>query len=666
MVSVVQTIRDRCRRCYHCVRHCPARAVRVVAGQAEVVPERCIACGNCYRVCAQRAKEIEDGIARTRALLDAGGPVIAALAPSFPAAFQSVPPGQVVGAVRRLGFSHVMEVAFGADLVARRYCALAPALPAEVALSSPCPALVAFVEKFYPALVPRLVPIVSPMIAFGRAVKGKLHPDARIVFIGPCAAKKREADDPRLAGAIDAVLTFDELHRMLEAAGVDPAACAASEPDPPRGGLGRVFPVSGGLLRTADIPHDVLDSTTVVADGVFRVPLLLNELMEEAGEERFVDILFCEGCVNGPVMATDAGPVSRCEAVTGYARAAGPALDEAALAEFDDVDLARTFLAQPVDPPPPSEEQIREVLSQVHKYGPEDELNCGACGYTTCREKAIAVCHGLAEVGMCLPYLIEEAENTLRSLSVSNAELASAQERLVSAEKLATMGQLAAGVAHQLNNPLGTVLLYGHMLLKQLRPSDSHHEDLQIIVSEAMRCKNIVVDLLNFARQTGAAARPFDINALLDGIVELALAGRDGRISVERALAPDLPELVGDPEQVTQALMNIVGNALDAMPEGGVLHLRTRLGEARDAIVEIADTGPGIPPEVLPRIFDPFYTTKPVGQGTGLGLAIARSIIKAHSGDIEAGNAPEGGACFRIRLPFGERANGEAHTDLIG
>jgi signal transduction histidine kinase len=405
----------------------------------------------------------------------------------------------------------------------------------------------------------------------------------------------------------------------------------------------------------------------VVTDGVFRVPALLKELVGEQGEEHLVDILFCEGCINGPVMATAAGPVSRCEAVTRYVRAAaGDAAAEADLAQFADVDLSRTFQAQHVDPPPPSEEQIREVLSQVHKYGSDDELNCGACGYNTCRDKAIAVCHGLAELEMCLPYLIEETENTLRSLVLSNAELASTQERLISAEKLATMGQLAAGVAHQLNNPLGTVLLYGHMMLKQLRSGDSHREDLQTIVSEAMRCKNIVVDLLNFARQTGAATRPFDVNALLDGIVELALAGRAGRVTVERSLAPDLPELVGDPEQVTQALMNIVENALDAMPEGGALHLRTRLGDARDAVVEVSDTGPGIPEDVLPRIFDPFFTTKPVGQGTGLGLAIARSIIKAHSGEVEAGNTPGGGARFTIRLPFGERTTDEAHTDLIG
>ena len=649
------------------MRQCPARAIRVVDGQAQVVEERCIACGNCYRVCAQHAKQIESSISDVGELLAGGGEVVAALAPSFPPAFHPLRPGQIVAALRRLGFTRVVEVAFGADLVARRYRDLVGSAGAQPFLSSPCPALVTYIEKFAPALVPCLVPLVSPMIALGRALKQKHWPAARIVFIGPCTAKKNEIRDPEVAGAIDAVLTFDGLREMFETAQIELEAEADSEFDGPRAALGRVFPVSGGLLRTAAVEQDVLDNDILVCDGMARVQRLIQDLQEGKTNARFVDILFCEGCINGPVMLTETGEFARKEMVTDYVKAEPPLSPEAAeafLAQYDDVDLSRQYHARPIEALQPTEEQIRDVLAQVDKFGPDDELNCGACGYSTCREKAIAVCQGLAEVGMCLPYLIDKTQKALEEITSSHTALASAQERLVQAEKLAAVGQLAAGVAHQVNNPLATVLLYSHLVLSQLPPNDPRREDLETIAEEATRCRNIMVALLNFARQNRLTLSTFDLNALLDSTLATETRKTEG-LQVVCDWAPDLPLLTADAEQLTQVFTNIIENAVEAMAGAGTLTVRTARENGGQVSIQFADTGPGIQPSALPHLFAPFFTTKPPGQGTGLGLAIVRGIAKMHRGEITAEDRPEGGAVFTVTVPLDAVTENNGH-EVIG
>lgn len=667
MPGVVQTIGDRCKRCYHCVRHCPARAIRVVEGQATVVEERCISCGNCYRVCAQRAKAIEDSIETVRGFLADDGEVVAALAPSFPAALHPWRPGQVVSALRNLGFTRVVEVAFGADLVARRYRQLVQQNQGELLLSSPCPALVNYVEKFAPTLVPALAPIVSPMIALGRAIKQKHWPEARIVFIGPCTAKKSEIRDPNVAGVIDAVMTYEELRELLASAGIDVSQEPDGTFDPPRAALGRVFPVSGGLLKTAALEQDVLDSDILVADGVLRVQRLVDEMKRGEFHTHFVDILLCEGCINGPVMGAQVGEFARKDLVTSFVKAETdmtPERVEAYLAQYDDLDLTRAYHAQPVDPPPPAEEEIRAVLARMRKYSPEDELNCGACGYQTCREKAIAVCHGLAEVEMCLPYLIDETQQALQRLQRSHAALTSTQERLVQAEKLAAVGQLAAGVAHQVNNPLATVLLYSHLLLRQLPPNDPRRDDLETVVAEANRCKSIMVALLNFARENRLNLTTFDLAALLHSVLDTAARQWEG-IAFVREFAPDMAPVTADADQLTQVFRNVIENACEAMAGQGTLTVTASQPTADSVRIEFADTGSGIDEAVLPRVFDPFFTTKPMGQGTGLGLALARGVVKMHRGDIVAANRPEGGAVFVITLPREAEQEGNS-GEIIG
>ena len=654
MAGVVTTIKERCKRCYTCVRSCPAKAIKVEDGQAQVIAERCIACGNCYRVCAQQAKEIQSGLKETWDLLRGNKPVIACLAPSFPAAFPRVKPGQIVGAVRALGFDEVLEVAFGAQLIAREYTRLFRKSQTPV-ISTPCPAVTIYVQKYMPSLVPYLAPLVSPAIALGRVIKSRYRPGAHAVFIGPCIAKKAEIVDPNVAGAIDVAVTYNGLKRLLRTAGIvveeQPEDCF----DGPLAGMARIFPVPGGLLSAAALDADILDNDIVVAEGRENSIAVLEALVRGELHARFVDVLFCQGCIAGPTIESDLSLFARKEAVANYVRSKCEHRSlsdmESALDAYADVGLSRAFTIPPVVTSRPSEEEIGQILDRIKKRRKGDQLNCGACGYPTCREKAIAVHEGLAEVEMCLPYLIEQLESNLRQLEHYQRELQEAQAQLVHSERLAWMGQLAAGIAHEINNPLGTILIYSHLLLQHMDRSDPQREDLRLIVEETERCKTIVSGLLDFARQREMMTQATDVRAAIeDTIARVIRQPIFAKVEFVREIDAALPLILADPDQLKEVFRNLLVNAAEAMPYGGRLTIGAHPGPGGQSLVlTFADTGVGISPTGLKRIFTPFYTTKP--KGTGLGLAIAYGIVKMHRGNIEVASREDQGTTFTITLP---------------
>jgi signal transduction histidine kinase len=316
--------------------------------------------------------------------------------------------------------------------------------------------------------------------------------------------------------------------------------------------------------------------------------------------------------------------------------------------------LSRSFTPQTLALPQPTEEEITRTLQMMRKFAPEDQLNCGACGYHTCREKAIAVCQGLAELDMCLPYLVEELEMTCDQLQQSHKELSSAQQRLVQSEKLASMGQISAGVAHEINNPLGTILLYSHMILRDLKQNDPRREDFQMIASEATRCKNIVRGLLDFARQSRVSKIPTNLTTLLQEVLAItAPKAKDVGVQVAYELQEEFPLMMIDGDQIKQMLVNLVNNGIDAITGTGEVHITARLNTRKDSVeLEVRDNGSGIPKENLSKLFTPFFTTKEMGKGTGLGLAIAYGVVKMHSGDISVESEEGTGTTFFISFPL--------------
>ncbi len=662
-MGIVSTIPEKCKRCYSCVRECPARAIKVLAGQATVIEEQCIACGNCVKVCAQKAKRIEDGTMLVRHILSGGQRAFACLAPSFPVAFHPTHPGRIISALRALGFADVWEVAFGAELISREYTKLVQEAlrTGRYLISTPCPAIVSYVEKYLPSLRGTLAPIVSPMLATARAIRRRCGPGLRIVFIGPCIAKKNEIRDPFVRGEVDAVLTFEELQRMLAEAGIDPEELKVSGFDGPACYLGRSLPISGGLLRTTGLQADILENDLLVTEGKDRVMTVLKEIAEGQSKARLFDVLFCEGCINGPKIGSGLSVFAKKEMLTDYIieqnRFTMRRELMEAMGELSSLDLKREFSPQAVVLPQPTEEEIAGALTAMRKLTPEDQLNCGSCGYPSCRDKAVAVCQGLAEIEMCLPYLVEELEKALKELQESHRELASTQSRLVQTEKLASMGQISAGVAHEINNPLSTILLYSSLLLKRHQEEDPEAEEVQMILGEATRCRNIMRGLLDFARQSRVAKTPTDLEAVIREVVgNMSLKIRDGAVRIGSLVQPDLPRIPLDADQIRQMLINLVQNGIDAIAGAGEVAVEASLGEAEDAIeIRVRDTGGGMPPQVVAEIFTPFFTTKQLGKGTGMGLSIVYGVVKMHSGEIWVDSSVGRGTTFFIRLPLAEK-----------
>ncbi|MCG3136550.1 MAG: Adaptive-response sensory-kinase SasA [Phycisphaerae bacterium] len=651
---LVSTIPERCRLCYTCVRECPAKAIRVSSGQAEVLKDRCIGCGNCVRVCSQGAKQVYDEIELVESLLDDHRPVAALIAPSFPAEFTEYDYETLVGMIRGLGFDRVHEVGFGADLVAEAYWRLLSEGHEQRYIATTCPAIVGYVERYCPDLVPHLAPIVSPMIAAARALRRLYGPEWHMVFIGPCIAKKGEALSPRVEGEIDGVLTFIELREMFWRRAIKPEAMTPADFDPPHASTGMLFSLSRGLLQAAQLHEDLLTSEVVVADGRSEFVQVIREFENGDLDARLLEVLCCKGCIMGSGMSTHDPLFKRRAQISRYARER-MALDVVRWydhwCQLQDVDLSRTFDGQDQRIALPSQEQLRDILRRMGKYQPEDELNCGACGYESCLEHAVAIYKGLAEHEMCLPHTIEQLRATCRQLAISHHQLASTQEALMQSEKLASMGQLAAGIAHEVNNPLGTVLMLSHVLLQETPSGSPVHDDLNMIVAEADRCKKIVAGLLHFARKNKVDARQVDLVALVQQAIQpLSLPN----VVIEiQACGSCLVEL--DADQIMQVLNNLINNALAAMPQGGRLVIGIAEDEERVRLW-VQDSGTGILPEIRSKIFEPFFTTKQAGEGTGLGLSVSYGIIKMHHGDIQliSNHDPQAGptgSTFTVTLP---------------
>ncbi len=652
---LIETIKERCRVCYTCVRECPAKAIRIAEGQAEILAERCIACGNCVRVCSQRAKLVLDSIETVKALLAGAEPVAAIVAPSFPAEFAEYPWRTLVGMIRALGFAGVHEVAFGADLVAVRYRRLLHSGDGRRYIATSCPAVVAFVEKHFPELVGSLAPIVSPMIAAARALRRVCGQGLRVVFIGPCIAKKGEVDDGNLAQEVDAALTFPELRAMFQ--GADLGGAAPGDFDPPCAGPGALFPISRGLFQAAEIDDDLVEGAAVVADGRIDFVEAIREFSDGHLKARLLEVLACKGCITGPGMTGDVPLYTRRRRVSEFVKERLARFDKKRwvddLKRLEDLDLGRKYTPRDVRIAVPFEEEIRQILARMGKRTAVDELNCGACGYDTCREHATAIFKGLAETEMCLPYTIEQLHTTVDELGKSNRQLADMQEALMQSEKLASMGQLAAGIAHEVNNPLGIVLMYAHLLLEERGGDAKIREDLEMITQHADRCKKIVAGLLNFARQTKVLRQETDVCRLVERTIRTLPAPEEVEVRIEHAIADPMAEIDGD--QIAQVLTNLVSNAYAAMGDGGTLTIRSE-GDESFVRLKVTDTGCGIPAENRKKIFEPFFTTKQMGKGTGLGLAVTYGIIKMHSGDIrvESNADPKAGptgTMFTVTLP---------------
>ena len=391
----------KCKDCFKCLRECPVKAIRYENHQAKIIDSRCILCGKCTLVCPQNAKQVHSEAEDVLALLASGKKVVASLAPSFVSSFGVQDFDVMAEALSELGFAETEETAIGAKAVTEEYARLLKTGEFRNFISSACPAVNRMIQLYYPSALKYLAPVPSPMVAHARMIK-KRDPDAAIVFIGPCIAKKREAAE---SGIIDGVLTFEELNALFERKNINLGKIEAKTQSEKHSLKARYYPIPRGIIKSFDALPDGYEYVAV--DGVKRCAEVLEEVDSLSG--LFLELNCCEhACVGGPCRpATRSGAVKSNEDVRRYA-----AKDIAApAASVPETDLTQKHPRIILDDFIPSEKDIRAVLAKTGKNSPEDELNCGACGYSTCREKAIAVLNGYADIEMCLPYMRSRAES---------------------------------------------------------------------------------------------------------------------------------------------------------------------------------------------------------------------------------------------------------------
>jgi signal transduction histidine kinase/iron only hydrogenase large subunit-like protein len=654
---LVTTLKELCRMCYSCVRECPAKAIKISGGQAEVITERCIGCGNCVRVCSRNAKVVRDSKKRVVNMLSAKKKTAALVAPSFPAEFPSVSYRKVVSMLRKLGFDYVVEVSFGADIVSSEYQTLINNRESGKSyLGTTCPAIVFYIEKYHPSLIPNLAPIVSPMIACARGVHKIYGNDVGTVFIGPCIAKKDEAMRKDLEGEVNEVLTFTELRELLDENSIYPDDIEPSEFDPPHGLKGDLYPIGGGLLQASDLKEDFMSIDIVAAAGHKEFVQAIREYASLDHTTVLLEVNCCEGCISGSGLSMDQPLYARRACISSYASKRYSTVDrnenDKFIKKLSGLNITAEFDDDDQRLPEPNPIELREILKNKGKTTVEDELNCGACGYDTCIEHAIAIHRGLAEYEMCLPFMIEKLGKTAKELAVSYEQLVTARQAMVQSEKLASLGRMASGIAHEINNPLTGVLTYSSIMKDELKGSD-YEEDLSVIINETIRCRNIVKGLLDFARNTAVEKVAGDINDLIRvtvSILEKHVTYQNIKFHFDPD--PEMPLIEFDMNLMRSVFNNLAENAAHAMPGGGTLYIETSHdNEDRSALIRFRDTGEGISEENLSKIFDPFFTTKEAGKGTGLGLAVIYGIIERHHGRIEVSSMPGEGTEFAITLP---------------
>ena len=451
MTSCLRLKKSNCKNCYKCIRHCPVKSIRFSAEQAHIIDDECILCGHCFVVCPQNAKQIVDETEKVKVLIGTGDPVVMSLAPSFIANYEGVGIEAMREALKQLGFADVEETAIGATMVKREYDRMLKEENHDIVISSCCHSVNLLIRKYFPEQLPYLADVVSPMVAHCMDIKRRI-PGAKTVFVGPCVAKKDEGE--QYEDVVDAVLTFEELTQWLEDEGV----ALRREVIPEDKSRARVFPTTGGILKT--MAQDAPDYTYMALDGVETCIAALEDIAQGKIHKCFIEMSACSGsCIGGPVMEK-----YRCNPVKDYMAVATYAGTRDFDVEQPEISAIK-HLFEPIDHQKrmPSDYEVVEILRQMGKFKPSDELNCGSCGYDTCREKAVAIYQGKADISMCLPFLKDKAE------SFSDAIVKNSPNALIVVNETLEVQQLNDAALHLLNVRFASDVL-GEPVVRILEP----------------------------------------------------------------------------------------------------------------------------------------------------------------------------------------------------
>ena len=412
-MAIIDFKATKCKHCYKCVRNCEVKAIMIKDERAEIMPDKCILCGKCMQVCPQSAKTLVSDLDIVKGYIANNIPTVVSIAPSYMGLLKYKSIGQINAALRKLGFTDVRETSEGAAMVTAEYARLLEEGKMETIITTCCPSVNDFIEISYPQLILYVAPVVSPMIAHGKMLKEELGKNVKVVFLGPCIAKKKEAGDVRHDSCIDAVLNFNDINRWLKEEEITIEDC---EDIPfrhldPR--VNRLYPVTNGVVNSVLATEEKRDGyRKFYVHGARNCIDLCESMVRGEIKGCFIEMNMCSGgCIKGPTVEDES--ISRFKVKLDMEETIEK--DPAEKSEVEEIISRISFQKLFMDRSPreamPTEAQIQDILKKTGKTKPEDELNCGACGYSTCREKAIAVFQKKAELGMCIPFMHEKAES---------------------------------------------------------------------------------------------------------------------------------------------------------------------------------------------------------------------------------------------------------------
>ncbi len=504
-MSLVKIDKEKCNLSYSCVRECPVNAIEVKVNNdyARVIPERCIGCGSCIRVCPENAISFQDSKKETKELLNSQKTKVAIVAPSISGEFHDITDyRKFVQMIKQLGFNHVNEVSFGADIIALKYKELFENFKGKYYITSNCPVVVNHVRKFHPESVNNLAPLVSPMVATAKIVRKKYGSDIKVVYIGPCIDSKEEATLYKDDGKIDSVLTFVELRDLFKEFHIQESKLEYSDFDPPIGYKGSLFPISNGLLQAAGISEDLLEGKVITTEGKNN---MLNGTQQFENDivqiKRHFNMFYCEGCLMGPGTSEGGKKFIRRSLVTDYSNKRLKNFDfdrwKKNIDEYWDLDYSRSFRSDDQRIEEPSEEKIQEVMKAIGKENSDSSSGCMACGYSSCRDFAIAVSKGLAKTEMCLSYTLRNRHEYIKALRTTNEKLAQTQKALKESEQKARKEKQTAKEASETTNAMLQKLPSAVVIIdKNLKIIQSNKTFIDYLGDEAHSINEVIPGLV--------------------------------------------------------------------------------------------------------------------------------------------------------------------------
>jgi iron only hydrogenase large subunit-like protein len=497
---------ETCIKCYSCIRICPVKAIKVdtVTEFPSIIPERCIGCGSCYRACAPNSISYRSSIEATRTILASREKVAAICDPTISGEFHDITDyRKFVEMIRQLGFSIVSEASFGVDLVAMKYKELFENFKGKYHFTSNCPSVVSYIEKYYPDLITNLAPIVSPMVATAKIIRQNYGQDIKVVFIGPCIATKDEALKFEGDAKIDAVLTFVELRQLFHEFNIRESQVEFSEFDAPLGFKGSLYPISHGFLQAVDISENLLTGSVITTEGRNNMVHAVKEFDSRIELiRRNFNLFYDEGCLMGPGTSPGGEKFLRMSLVTDYANKRLTTFDKETwikeIGYYENLDLSRQFEPDDQRLPVPDEDKIEEVLKMINREGHiNNDVGCESCGYTNCRDLAIAISQGLATTEMCHVFSGHNRQEYIQTLRTTNDNLAKTKAALKESEEQARHEHESQKESAEIISTMLQNLLSGVVIVDEdLKIYQSNKAFIRIIGEEAAMIDEVIPGLV--------------------------------------------------------------------------------------------------------------------------------------------------------------------------